>query len=383
MSFYITISQPPKSHQITLEDILTKELPVYVFQQPTGESYTLTRVANSVTKQTLANARIGHAVQSILEFNETYKDLFEQPREKLYHTFYIPKKSGGLRRIDEPNPELMGALRRLKEILESDFHAMHHTAAFAYVKGRSTINSLERHQRNHSNWFLKTDFSNFFGSTTLEFTLSMLKIIFPFNYVYELYPDGWKALEKALELGFLNGGLPQGTPLSPALTNLIMLPIDHRLRNDLIKRKEKFCYTRYADDILISSRRNFTYSEVVNYIDEVLEEFHAPFRIKAEKTRYGSSAGANWNLGVMLNKDGNITIGWRKKKQFHAMVHNFITDFNNNKHWELSDVQTFSGLLSYYYMVEPSYMKGYLDHVYDKYKVNLRKLIRTELNRKG
>ena len=383
MSFYITISQPPKSHQITLEDILTKELPVYVFQQPTGESYTLTRVANSVTKQTLANARIGHAVQSVLEFNETYKDLFEQPREKLYHTFYIPKKSGGLRRIDEPNPELMGALRRLKEILESDFHAMHHTAAFAYVKGRSTINSLERHQRNHSNWFLKTDFSNFFGSTTLEFTLSMLKIIFPFNYVYELYPDGWKALEKALELGFLNGGLPQGTPLSPALTNLIMLPIDHRLRNDLIKRKEKFCYTRYADDILISSRRNFTYSEVVNYIDEVLEEFHAPFRIKAEKTRYGSSAGANWNLGVMLNKDGNITIGWRKKKQFHAMVHNFITDFNNNKHWELSDVQTFSGLLSYYYMVEPSYMKGYLDHVYDKYKVNLRKLIRIELNRKG
>ena len=383
MSFYITISQPPKSHQITLEDILTKELPVYAFQQPTGESYTLTRVANSVTKQTLANARIRHAVQSILEFNETYKDLFEQPREKLYHTFYIPKKSGGLRRIDEPNPELMGALRRLKEILESDFHAMHHTAAFAYVKGRSTINSLERHQRNHSNWFLKTDFSNFFGSTTLEFTLSMLKIIFPFNYVYELYPDGWKALGKALELGFLNGGLPQGTPLSPALTNLIMLPIDHRLKNDLIKRKEKFCYTRYADDILISSRRNFTYSEVVNYIDEVLEEFHAPFRIKAEKTRYGSSAGANWNLGVMLNKDGNITIGWRKKKQFHAMVHNFITDFNNNKHWELSDVQTFSGLLSYYYMIEPSYMKGYLDHVYDKYKVNLRKLIRIELNRKG
>jgi RNA-directed DNA polymerase len=215
MSFYITISQPPKSHQITLEDILTKELPTYAFQQPTGESYTLTRVANSVTKQTIANARIGHAVQSILEFNEVYKDLFEQPREKLYHTFYIPKKSGGLRRIDEPNPELMGALRRLKEILENDFHAMHHTAAFAYVKGRSTINSLERHQRNHSNWFLKTDFSNFFGSTTLEFALSMLKIIFPFNYVYEQYPDGWKALEKALELGFLNGGLPQGTPVSP------------------------------------------------------------------------------------------------------------------------------------------------------------------------
>lgn len=383
MSFYITITQPPKSHQITLEDILTKELPVYCFQQPTGENYTLTRVANFVSERTLANANIDSAIQKIYDFNAMYKGLFEQPRESLYHTFYIPKKSGGLRRIDEPNPELMSALRRLKEILENDFHAMHHTAAFAYVRGRSTINSLERHQRNHSNWFLKTDFSNFFGSTTLDFTLSMLQIIFPFNYVHDRHPIAWEALAKALSLGFLNGGLPQGTPLSPALTNLVMIPIDHRLRNDLIKRKERFMYTRYADDILISSRRNFTYSEIVKYIDEVLAEFHAPFRIKAEKTRYGSSAGANWNLGVMLNKDGNITIGWRKKKQFHAMVHNFITDFINDKHWELSDVQTFSGLLSYYYMVEPSYMQGFLEHVRTKYNVDLRKLIKIELNRKG
>ena len=53
------------------------------------------------------------------------------------------------------------ALRTLKAILETDFGALHHTSAFAYVKGRCTLDAARKHQQNESRWFLHTDFSNF------------------------------------------------------------------------------------------------------------------------------------------------------------------------------------------------------------------------------
>jgi len=70
-------------------------------------------------------------------------------------------------------------------------------------------------------------------------------------------------------------------------------------------------YTRYADDLLISGRQGFSADEAQNVVGEVLAYFHAPFAVKPEKTRYGSRSGSNWNLGVVLNKDKEITIGWR------------------------------------------------------------------------
>ena len=36
----------------------------------------------------------------------------------MYHTFHIPKSSGGLRRDDAPPPELMNALRELKTLFD-------------------------------------------------------------------------------------------------------------------------------------------------------------------------------------------------------------------------------------------------------------------------
>ena len=91
-----------------------------------------------------------------------------------------------------------------------------------------TIDALKRHQRNNSRWFLKLDFSNFFGSTTHEFVLRQLSSIFPYSEIVKS-ERGREALSKALSLCFLNGVLPQGTPFSPTITNIMMIPIDHAI----------------------------------------------------------------------------------------------------------------------------------------------------------
>ncbi|MEG1418893.1 MAG: hypothetical protein RSC55_09825, partial [Oscillospiraceae bacterium] len=95
--------------------------------------------------------------------------------------------------------------------------------------------------------------------------------------------------------------------------------------------------------------------------------------------RYGSSAGRNWNLGVMLNKDNNITIGYQKKKQFKAMCCNYINDRKNNVMWDKHDVQVFAGLIAYYKMVERDGIARIIAQYNEKFSVNLMALIHEDL----
>ena len=359
---YITIKQPPSYHQITFEEMMAggQDLSKYVFA---NTSNTRTYFAERVNPRLLENTDIVHMTALLHSFNQTHKTLFDKDRVSLYKTFYIPKSSGGLRRIDVPEQELMNALRQLKALLEENMFALYHTSAFAYIRGRCTVDAIKRHQRNESKWFIKLDFTNFFGSTTHEFVLSMLSMIFPFSEIVKTH-DGRQELSKALSLCFLNGGLPQGTPISPFITNVMMIPLDHRFSNSLRNfEKNRFVYTRYADDLLISCQRDFDKDKVQTFITDTLREFGAPFSIKPEKTRYGSSAGRNWNLGVMLNKDNQITIGHKKKKYFKAMLDNYVRVKKAGQNWNLHDVQVLSGLISYYRMIE----RDYIDYILNTY----------------
>ena len=375
---YITVPQTPGTHQVTFEDILFDRPARFNPSQHCCKGGTVTVFTES--EETIAKHMRAFNVQQLIRtlqvFNAAFADLFSKDRRSLYRTFSIPKRTGGFRKINEPVPELMGALRSLKTILEERFCALHHTSAFAYVKERCTIDAVKRHQRNNSRWFLKTDFSDFFGSTSEDFLWHMICKIFPFSEVVKL-PEGAAALKTALSLCFLDGGLPQGTPISPMLTNLIMIPIDHALCNDLLKRG--FIYTRYADDIQISSKVDFDYHEVCRQIESVLARFDAPYHIKPAKTRYGSSAGRNWNLGVMLNKDNQITIGRKNKDYLKAACNNYINDRRHNVRWELHDVLVLCGKISYYKMVEPEYIAGFMKWFNQKHNVNLMKMLRDEL----
>lgn len=370
--------QTQRNHQVSFEDILFDRVPFFNNNPVSKSGGTVTFLVEK--QDTIEKYRKRFNIQQLIKileaFNAANKNLFEAERRSLYHTFYIPKRSGGYRKIDEPLPDLMMALRLLKSIFEEHFGALHHTSAFAYVKGRSAVDAVKKHQMNRSRWFLKTDFSNFFGSTNEDFVWNMITKIFPFSEVVKV-ETGRKALRKALSLCFLDGGLPQGTPISPLLTNIIMVPIDHRLTNDLVKNG--YVYSRYADDILISHRESFQYKDVCSYMSEVLKSFGAPFALKPEKTRYGSSAGRNWNLGVMLNKDNKITIGRKNKEYLKAACNSYVVDKRNKVDWDIHDVLVLRGKISYYKMVEPDYIDQFIRWFNEKNNVNLLKMLREDL----
>lgn len=372
---YITVPIT-KTYQISFDDILYG-ISQEEYEKKTSNTFD-TRTAYRVkTPDRLLNSIDFLAMIVALEsFNEKYRQLIAtEDKSTLYHSFKIPKRSGGLRQIDAPLDDLMQALRELKFIFEKKLFASYHTCAFAYVRGRSTIDAVKRHQRNNSKWFLKLDYHNFFGSTTPEFVMNMLSQIFPYNELLKSQ-RGKNALDKALSLCFLNGGLPQGTPISPTITNLMMIPIDHAIAKYAREHSPHLTYTRYADDILLSSDLKFSWNNVQNDIIEIVNKFNAPFSLNTAKTRFGSSAGRNWNLGVMLNKDNQITVGHNKKKVFKAMLFQFCSDYKNGNPWSVDDVQHLQGLKSYYEMVEGDTIKTIIKTYSQKMNMDINQKIK-------
>ncbi len=386
---YITVKQSPQYRQMSLEELLFG-VQEDTHSQMINPNLTNTRTyeVDVVSERFSNRIDVDGLISKLEKFNAETQELRNKPRHDLYYTFHIPKKSGGLRKIDAPEPELKDALYHLKTIFEEDFHAMYHTSAFAYIKKRSIIDCMKRHQQNESKWFCKLDLSNFFGSTTLEFVMNMFSQIFPFSEVVR-HHRGKEALETALSLAFLDGGLPQGTPISPIITNIMMIPVDFKIANALRDFKytnkdgeevsQRFVYTRYADDFQVSSKYNFNFRTVEKLIVDTLASFSAPFKLNESKTRYGSSAGRNWNLGVMLNKDNKITVGHQKKRQFQAMLSSYVMDKKNGKDWNKSDIQTMEGYRNYYRMVEGETIDKMVAHLSNKFGVDIVALMKADL----
>lgn len=373
---YYTIKQNRKPVQLKFEDVLFGTVNIEKWTGESDRTATITRCVENIPERIQEKNDIQKKIDWLKMFNRLHEDLFQADRESLYTSFKIPKKTGGWRPIDAPKDELQKALQELVKFLQDDCELLYHTAAFAYIKDRCILDAARKHAKFNSNWFLKTDISGFFPHTTLDFAMRMLSRIYPLSEICK-DAEGRAEFEKAISLGFFKGGLPQGTVLSPVLTNMVFLPLDHRLFGEFSKRA--MVYTRYADDMHISAKENFPYKTMVKIITDAFEEFGAPYQIKSEKTHYGSVKGKNWMLGLMLNANHNITVGWRRKKYFKAALCNFILDTKNGKPWDLDEVRHLQGELSYFRMVEKDYFNKVVGAANMKWHVNVDEMFKTYL----
>lgn len=289
--------------------------------------------------------------------------------EQAYHSFKIPKKTKGFRNIDAPNPELKDRQKLIANYIVKDLEVLAHDSAWAYTSGRDVVGAMKEHINNKSRWFLKIDLKNFFGSCTPEFIAKQLKNIYPFG----LYADYDLMIDALTVVACKDGGLPQGTPLSPIITNLCMVEYDYKMNKliyELTKKdkllKQKYIYTRYADDIIISAQNKFDYQVLVKAIKKLFKD--TPLVINEEKTRFGSNAGRNWNLGVMCNKDNKMTIGYKKKKELKNTIYHYLTD---DSIWDLESLRWLLGQLSWLRNVEFEYFQGVVDYYYKKTHINV------------
>ncbi len=332
-----------------------------------------------------------------------------------YTTFQIPKHTGGMRIIQAPDTYLKKAHQDVLDALYKE-HILVHEAAQAFVPEHGTLTALQKHQANKSRWFLKLDIRNFFPSLNYRFVLTQLKKNFilknidvpsnelenPLKLLLQAVctasadktDEQAKALIKSTLVNEVPAGeeckediaaiqnslvIPQGSPLSPMLANLAMVMIDEHITQAL-RKKGPYCYTRYADDILISCPMHFNKADIIQIVLNAFAKERAPFTLKHNKTRYGSNAGRNWNLGLMYNKDNNITLGHKANQQNKAMINNFLNDFKQDVKWDKEKTQRMLGLISYSKYINNSYTAFVVKRLERKHNLNFMDCVKTILN---
>jgi hypothetical protein len=117
------------------------------------------------------------------------------------------------------------------------------------------------------------------------------------------------------------GSLPQGAPTSPLLANLAVRHLDERLAAFALARD--LVYTRYADDITISSSSaGFTRgdaAEVVGLVQRELER--AGLKPHYAKTCLISPGGRKIVLGLAVDGQApRLTREYRNKLRLHAHI---------------------------------------------------------------
>lgn len=151
------------------------------------------------------------------------------------------------------------------------------------VKGSSNIANAKAHLGKH--YKFKTDIKKYFPSIGHQRVLKM--------FIDNGFSN--KVASLLTHITTNNFELPQGTPTSSIIANLVFVPNDLRI-NEYCK-VNKLTHTRYVDDLVFSSHFNFK-DKVLDLIQFILDD---GFRIAIKKTIY--TAGSLEITGVLTKQN--------------------------------------------------------------------------------
>lgn len=214
----------------------------------------------------------------IATFDMTKMMFFE---EGFYSTVKIPKKSGGVRELDIPCAELKHIQRWiLNNVL---YNIKISDRAIGFCCQKSILDNAKCHLNQYC--IVNMDIKDFFPSVTFE---KVYRIFAYYGYTNEVS----FALAK---LCTYKGRLPQGSPASPYISNIVCLKLDARLK--ALAAKYQANYSRYADDLTFSSIHDIRpISSIVNKI--VCDE---DFVINNKKTRVAYPHQRQEVTGLLVN----------------------------------------------------------------------------------
>ena len=197
----------------------------------------------------------------------------------------IPKPQGGERALGIPTVQdrlIQQALHQvLSPLLEPTFSA----SSYGFRPGRSAhqaVSAMRGYVEEGHRWVVDIDLEAFFDRVNHDVLMGLLA-----RHVGD--PRVLKLVRAYLEAGIMDGGLvsprregaPQGGPLSPLLSNLLLTELDWELE----RRGHRFC--RYADDCNIYVRSKQAGERVMASVTRFLEE-RLKLRGEPQEKRGGS-----------------------------------------------------------------------------------------------
>jgi retron-type reverse transcriptase len=255
--------------------------------------------------------------------------LYVKPLGDKYRTFEIPKRTGGTRIINAPCPELMNLQRRLAGLLQACIDENNlakkvtSVLSHGFRPGYSIITNADVHDNRR--FVFNVDLENFFG--TINF--GRVRGFFISNRNFQLTP---KVATIVAQIACHDNALPQGSPCSPVISNLLGHPLDILLA--ALAHKHGCSYSRYADDITFSTNKTSFPEAIASPVigighhweagASLLKAIHKNgFTVNTKKTRMQYDGSRQEVTGLIVNAKVNTPYKFRRKAR--AMVHQLRT----------------------------------------------------------
>lgn len=251
--------------------------------------------------------------------NFLYSNFSEKYSEKI-----IPKRNGGIRKIEPPNSKLKKIQRAVLDKILCFSPQL--PCVYGLSKDKGLLANAKTHQKNASSQLLILDIENFFPSIERKQVIRVFKKL-GFNHENSL------VLTKICTVG---KKLPQGAPTSPYLASLVCISLDKEIY--LYCKKRRLEYTRYFDDISVSGKniRDKNISQIEGIINK-----HS-FKSNEEKRELHDSTSINKVINGVLIMPTGLSVTTSYKKDIHDVYQNWRKDQS------IKNERVFAGKLGFY-----------------------------------
>ncbi len=290
--------------------------------------------------------------------------VYKLPVALKYRTFNIPKRSGGTRTISAPEPRLKTLQKRLANVLYACREEIEKTnglppLSHGFRKKHSIITNARPHKRRRH--VLNLDLQDFFPS----FNFGRVRGFFLKNRNFALNE---KIATLIAQIACRDNELPQGSPCSPIISDLIAHPLDIRLAQ--LAKKHRLTYSRYADDLTFSTGQKQFPAAVASPDPDLPtrwlpgRELLAPIRtagfaVHPDKTRMQFRVSRQVVTGLTVNEKVNIRADyyWYARVMCNSVFHTgtYVRPASFNRSGNAAPIRSLApleGILSHIHYVK-------------------------------
>lgn len=199
----------------------------------------------------------------------------------------IPKPNGGVRMLGIPTVLDRLIQQALLQVLQPEFESGFSEHSYGFRPGRNAWQAVQQAQsyiREGCRWVVDLDLEKFFDRVNHDILMSRVARKVKDERILKL-------IRRYLEAGMMADGVasertegtPQGGPLSPLLSNVLLTDLDCELE----RRGHRFC--RYADDCNIYVKSEVAGQRAMAAITDYLES-----RLKLRVNREKSAVARPW-----------------------------------------------------------------------------------------